>query len=409
MSQIVTSPSDKAALRFVLTTLMLNAIGFGIIVPVAPKLIMALGEASLAEAAAIGGMMAFVYAVAQFIFSPIMGNLADRFGRRPVLLISLAGFAIDFLIMAVAPSLFWVFVARVVAGVFGATNGPAQAVIADITPPEARSRRFGLLGAAFGSGFVLGPVIGGLLGDIDFRLPFVVAAAICGLNFLYGLFALPETLKPENRRAFDWKRANPFGALRQVRKMKGVLTLAFAYFLWQVAGLVYPMTWPYFTMGRYGWTSGMVGASLAMTGVFMVLTQIFILPRAVRAWGERKTALYGACGAAMAMLGYSVAVENWMAVMLLPLMAAQSLVHPNLTALMSQQADATTQGEVQGFSSSVMAVGSIVAPLVYNPLHSWFTGPHTPILFHGAAYVLAGLFGLATVAILMRAGKSSRS
>jgi MFS transporter, DHA1 family, tetracycline resistance protein len=397
------------AIKFVLATMVINAIGFGIIVPVVPRLLMELSHAPIDRATAIGGFLSFTFAITQFFFSPILGNLSDRFGRRPILLGSLAGFSIDFFVLALAPTLTWVFIARAVSGMFGASNGPAQSVIADITAPEDRSRFFGLLGASFGIGFVLGPAIGGLLGEFGHRVPFFVAGTLAACNVLYGHFNLPETLKPENRRPFDWRRANPVGALLHVRKLPGILPISTIYFLWQLSSLVYPMTWAYFAIGRYGWTSGMVGASLAGVGLCMALAQIKALPRFVARFGERRTATIGITGAVTAMIGYAAATQSWMAIALLPLMASQSLVQPNLTAMMTRRADATTQGEVQGFASGIMALGSLVAPLLFNPLLAWFTSKNAPFIFHGAAFVLAALLGLACVPILLAMRPAARA
>jgi DHA1 family tetracycline resistance protein-like MFS transporter len=387
------------AIKFVLATMVINAMGFGIIVPVVPQLLMELSRAPIDRATAIGGWLSFTFAATQFIFSPILGNLSDRFGRRPILLGSLAGFSIDFFVLAFAPTLAWVFIARAVSGMFGASNGPAQSVIADMSAPDERSRYFGLLGAAFGIGFVLGPAIGGLLGEFNHRVPFMVAGTLAAVNVVYGYFKLPETLKPENRRPFEWKRSNPVGSLLYVRKLPGILPIAAVYFLWQMATLIYPMTWAYFTIGRYHWSNGLVGASLAAVGMVMVLMQVFVLPRAVKRFGERTTARIGMAGAGLAMLLYAFADKAWMAVVLLPLMAAQSLVHPNLTAMMTRRANKTNQGEVSGFSSGVMAVGSIIAPLLYNPIQAWFTGPDAPFLFYGAAFLIA--FAMAAGALLL--------
>lgn len=380
--------------------MVINAMGFGIIVPVTPRLVMELAHASVAEATAIGGWLAFTFAAAQFIASPIVGNLSDRFGRRPVLLGSLGGFAIDFLLLALAPSLGWIFIARLVSGLFGATSGPAQAVIADIAAPDDRSRYFGLIGAAFGIGFVLGPVIGGLLGELDYRAPFYAAAALASGNFIYGWFNLPETLRPEHRRAFDWRRANPVGALARLRTIPGILPIALVYLLWQVSSLVYPMTWNYYAIGRFGWSEGLIGLSLAGVGVVTATAQILLLPRAIARWDERTTAIIGVCGAVVVMTGFAAANQSWMAFALLPLLAISSFVQPSLTAMMTRRATASTQGEVQGLASAVMAVGSLIAPLSFNPLLSWFTGPGAPVIFHGAAFALAALIALACLPIL---------
>ncbi len=381
--------------------MVINAMGFGIIVPVMPQLLLDLGAGSIDRATAIGGWLSLTFAAVQFICSPIVGNLSDRFGRRPILMLSVFGFAVDFLALALAPTLLWIFVARAISGMFGASNAPAQAAIADITAPEDRARFFGMVGAAFGIGFVLGPALGGLLGEVGPRVPFFVAAALAFGNFIYGFLKFPETLLPGNRRTFDWRRATPGGSLANLHKLPGIIPIASVYLLWQIASLVYPMTWPYVTMGRYGWSEAMIGFSLAFVGVCMALIQIFVLPRLVPKFGERKTALIGVLGAATTMALFAVATKGWMAVALIPGMAIQSLVHPNLTAMMTRRATANNQGEVQGFASAVMAVGALIAPVLFNPLLAWFTGPDAPFIFHGAAFVAAAIAGFACVPILM--------
>jgi MFS transporter, DHA1 family, tetracycline resistance protein len=393
--------SMPPAVKFVLAVIFINAVGFGIAMPVMPALVMELSGGGIAFATAIGGWMAFTYAIAQFLFSPVLGNLSDKIGRRPVLLATIGGFAIDFAILAIAPTLVWVFVIRFVSGVFGASNAPAQSVIADVTPPEHRARYFGYISAAFGAGFVLGPAIGGLLGEFDHRIPFLVTAALGAVMFVWGWFRLPETLPPERRRAFDWRRANPVGALMQARALTGLGAVSVAYLLWQVATLVYPMTWSYFTIGRYGWSERLVGLSLAGVGGTMVLVQLFVLPRAVARFGESGAAIFGVAGSALAMFGFAAATQGWMIFALFPLMALQSIVHPNLTAMLSRRADATTQGEIQGYASSLMAVGSLIAPLVFNPLQSAFTAPAAPVQIPGIAYIVAGMIAVVCLPLLM--------
>lgn len=390
------------AIRFVLITMLINAMGFGLFIPVFPQLIIELGDATMAEATAIGGQLAFAFAVFQFLFSPIVGNLSDRFGRRPVLLGSLAGFVLDFAIMAMAPTLVWLFVARALSGIFGATNGPAQSVIADITTPHDRARWFGYMSAAFGIGFVIGPAIGGLLANVGTRVPFYAAAALALANFLYGWFALPETLAHAHRRRFDWRRANPVGSLLHVRHLPGITGIAWVHFLWQLASLVYPMLWAYFTIGRYGWSEAMVGVSLAVMGVAMAVMQIGFSARIVAQLGERKTAIAGLIGALACMVGFAVITNGWVAMAMMPLVAISSLVHPCVTAMMTRRANATNQGEVQGFASGVMAVGSIIAPLIYNPVHAWFTGSDAPVPFHGAAFVISASLVALALLILIR-------
>ncbi len=405
MSRTPLSP----AIKFVLATMLVNSIGFGIIIPSFPQLVMSLGHASLSRATAIGGLLSLTYALFQFLFGPVMGNLSDRFGRRLVLLGSLFGFAVDFVVMAFAPTLAWLFAARMLTGVFGASNGPSQSVIADITAPDERSRLFGYISAAFGVGFVAGPAIGGLLAEISFRMPFYAAGALALANFLYGLFALPETLAAENRRPFDWKRANPVGALFALRKLPGLLPISAVYFMWQLASLIYPMTWAYFTIGRYGWSNTMIGLSLALMGATMAVTQIFLSARIIARIGERRTATIGMIGGAMGMAAFAITTNGWLAFAMMPLIAVQSLVHPCLTAMMSRRADATNQGEVQGFASSVMAVGSIIAPVIFNPALAWFTGPDAPFQFYGIAFVIAAVFALIGLAILVSLAPAGRA
>ena len=397
MSQKPLSP----AIKFVLATMLINSIGFGIIIPSFPQLIMSLGHTSLSRATAIGGLLSLTYALFQFVFGPVMGNLSDRFGRRPILLGSLLGFAVDFTIMALAPTLAWLFATRILTGIFGASNGPSQSVIADITEPEERSRLFGYVSAAFGVGFVAGPALGGLLAEISFRMPFYAASALAALNFLYGLAVLPETLAVENRRPFDWRRANPVGALFSLRKLPGLMPISAVYFMWQLASLIYPMTWAYFTIGRYGWSNAMVGLSLALMGATMAITQIFFASRIIARLGERKTATIGMAGGFFGMVAFAAITNGWVAFAMMPMIAVQSLVHPCLTAMMSRRANATNQGEVQGFASSVMAVGSIIAPVVFNPALAWFTGPKAPIHFYGIAFVIAAGFALIGLIMLM--------
>jgi DHA1 family tetracycline resistance protein-like MFS transporter len=392
-------------LRFLLLTLLTNAISFGIIVPVTPELVMELGHIDLSAATAIGSQLALIYAAFQFFCSPIMGNLSDRYGRRPVLLFSLFGLAVEFIVMAFAPNLLWLFVARALSGISGASNASAQSAIADIATPEQRTRLFGLLSAAFGIGFVIGPAIGGVLGEYGLRLPFFAAALLAAANLIYGVMTGQETLKPENRRAFEWRRANPLGSLMQVRRLTGILPIALVYFLWQLASLVYPLLWNYFAAARWGWSPGMIGASLGVVGLCMAMTNIFVNPRISPRLGERKTALFGMVCGAIGMLAYAFAPYGWMAFGISIFMALQSLTHPALTAMMSRRAVADTQGEVQGFAASVMGLGSLAAPLILGTAQAWFTSGNAPFYFDGAAMALAGMIALIAVGLLWSLGE----
>jgi DHA1 family tetracycline resistance protein-like MFS transporter len=394
------APNPKSAMIFIVLTILIDAIGFGIIIPVLPKLVMSLGHVDLATATRIGGWLAAVYAITQFVCGPLVGNLGDRFGRRPVLLLALSGFAIDYLVLGFAPNLGWLFAGRLIAGIFGASFGPATAALADISAPHERAKRFGLVGAAFGLGFIIGPAAGGFLGEISPRAPFYAAAILCGCNFLFGLLMFPETLAAANRRPFDLARANPVGALLSARHMPGVLGLAGILLLWDVASMIYPATWSYFAIAQYGWSSGMIGASLAFVGVSMVIVQASILGRVVKAAGERLAAMLGV---ATAMTVYAILAFNHSAALAFPILgisALQGLVQPSLTALMSQRAPADAQGEMQGFIGSLNAVGSIAAPLLFNPALAAFTAADAPVRFPGAAFLIASGFGLAALTAL---------
>jgi len=388
------SGSDRgrgSATIFIVATILIDAIGFGIIIPVLPRLVMELGDLSLADATRMGGWLAAVYAGMQFLCGPLAGNVGDRFGRRPVLLLALAGLSVDYLLMGFAPTLAWLFVGRMIAGVFGASFSPATAALADITAPEDRAKRFGLVGAAFGIGFIVGPAIGGLLGDLSHRAPFIAAAALAAVNFVFGYFRFPETLASENRRPFDLARANPVGALLVARKLRGVLGLASVLLLWNIASMVYPATWTYFAIAQYGWSSAMIGASLTLTGIAMVIVQGTILGRVVKRFHERRTAMIGTGVAAACYFGYALVPFAWFGLTIITVSALQALVQPSVTALMSKRAPADAQGEMQGFIGSLTAVGSIAAPLLLNPTLAYFTGPSAPVYFPGAAFVIAAV------------------
>ena len=386
---------------FVLATIFIDTIGFGIVMPVLPQLVMELGHGDIAEATRVGGWLALLYALMQFLFGPLMGNLGDRFGRRPVLLASLAGFGLDYLLMGFAPSLFWLFVGRMFAGIFGAVYGPATAALADLSTPEERARVFGLVGAAFGVGFIVGPSMGGLLGEISPRAPFLAAAGLAGVNLLYGLFVLPETLKPELRRPFEWKRANPLGAFLVLRQAPGVLTLSLVYFLWEVSTLVYPCTWSFYAIARYGWSTGMIGLSLAWSGIGMALVQALAIGRAVEWLGERRTALVGMVSATLGFVAFIFAESSWMAFTILTVTALQGLAHPTLSAMMSRRVSAEQQGEIQGFIGSTAAVAAILAPLLLNEPLSYFTSQKAPFQFPGAAFAVAALVGLVSLLLMV--------
>jgi len=395
----------KHALVFILITVLLDTMGIGLIIPVIPDLIMELTGEGLSRAAVFGGWLGFVYALMQFLFAPVLGNLSDHLGRRPVLLYAVGSLGIDYLIMANAPALGWLFLGRAVSGIAGASFTPAYAYIADISAPEKRAQNFGLIGAGFGAGFVLGPALGGFLGTIGVRAPFFAAAGLSLLNFVYGFLVLPETLAEDKRRAFDLRRANPLGTLKQIRRYPVVLGLLGAVFLWQIAHQVMPSTWSFYTMFKFGWSEAMVGASLAFIGIIMVIGQ-GTLPRIViPRLGEYRTALIGLAVGATGFIGYALSSSTWsiFAWQLTWLLGA--LVMPSMQALMSQRIPQNAQGELQGAVASLFSLSSIIAPPVMTQLFRHFTaGGGTP-MFPGAPYVLAATLALGSGLILARAGR----
>ena len=383
-------------------TVLVDSIGFGIILPVMPELIMELTGVELSASAVYGGWLAFSFALVQFFCAPILGNLSDRFGRRPVLLFCLLAFGIDYIIMGSARSIAWLFAGRLVSGIAGASFTPAYACIADISPPDKRAQNFGLVGAAFGFGFIAGPAIGGLLGALGPRAPFFAAATLALLNFAFGYFALPETLRPESRRAFDLKRANPLGTLLQMRKYPAVLGIAGAVFLWQLSHQVLPSTWAYFTMYRFGWSEAAVGASLAFAGAALVIGQGVLARRLIPALGgERRAAVVGLLTGAAAYVGYATATAGWMVYAWMLTWFVVCLAYPSMNALMSRQAPASAQGELQGGVASIYSLSSIVGPPIMTQLFGYFSSSRAPFRFPGAAFAASALMALGSVTLLM--------
>jgi MFS transporter, DHA1 family, tetracycline resistance protein len=387
-------------------TIFIDAMGFGIIMPVLPQLIMDVGRITLADAIEVGAWIGFAMALATFFAAPVLGNLSDAFGRRRVLLISIGGLFVDYVLLAFVSTLPLLFLARIISGIFGGSFAPAQAAIADVTAPEDRARNFGFVGAAFGVGFIAGPVIGGLLGEMGPRAPFVAAAVLAGINFLYGLTLFPETLAPDRRRAFDWRRANPLGALATARAVPGMMAVATILLLWQIASLVYPMTWSFYAIAQHGWSSRTIGLSLAVVGVVIALSQTFLTGPLVKRWGERNAASVGLAAASTAFVAYAFATESWMVFAIMAFLAIQALVQPSLMAMMSCRATPETQGEVQGISSMAMGVGNLIAPLLLTGTMARFTGPDAPVQFPGAAFIVAALFGVAALVLLRRLPKA---
>jgi DHA1 family tetracycline resistance protein-like MFS transporter len=375
------------AIPIVLTLLLIDSIGFGIVLPVLPSLIVHLGQVSLAEATRIAGYMLGTYALAQFFAGPVLGNLGDRFGRRPILLFSTIAFALDYLLMAAAPTLAWLFLGRFIAGIAGATYGPANAVLADVTPPEKRGATFGLMGAAFGLGFILGPAIGGLTASFGTRTPFIIAAVLASANALWIGFRLPETLPVERRRPFHWRDAHVFGVFRPLFHAGGATPLLIAALLWQLAHFVYPATWAFWAGLALNWDAAMIGWSLAAAGLSMALAQTLITGRAIARFGEARTVVIGLVVGGLAFLGYVFVTADWAVFAIILLSGLQGLVWPSMNALLSRMTDASHQGALQGGMASIASVAAIVGPLAMTQALAFGAEHGEP----GGAFLLATL------------------
>lgn len=392
----------KHALAFIFFTVLIDTIGFGIIMPVMPQLLVELTGQPLAYATLMSGFLLTTYAVLQFVCGPIMGNLSDRFGRRPVLLLSLAAFAIDYMLMGFAPTLAWLFVGRAIAGMAGAVYSPAMAYIADVSPPDKRAQSFGVMGAAFGVGFILGPLIGGLLGELGPRAPFFVAAGLGALNFIYGYFVLPESLPKERRRAFEWKRANPFGTLMALKRYPAVMGLAGAVLLWQLGHQVYPATWSFFAKIRFDWSEAAIGASLTFVGVLMAFTQGYLTGKIVPRIGEHRAVIIGLVSGAASMLMLAFATHAWFAYVAMAVGALQGLAYPSMNAIMSKQVPPEQQGELQGGVAAMASLSMIFGPLMMTQILGRFSGAGAPVYFPGAAFLLAAVLALCALIVVLR-------
>lgn len=382
-------PHSRLALLFVLSTVCIDAIGIGLIMPVMPELLVELGGGGLSQAAIWGGVLATVFAANQFLFGPAMGSLSDHFGRRSILLISLAVMAVDYVIMGLATSIWLLVVARIIGGMMAANQTAAGAVIADISEKSRKAQNFGMLGAAFGAGFFLGPLLGGLLSEYGARAPFFVAAAVVFALLLVGIVALPETLPHTARRKFSWRRAQPFEALRSVGRLPGLAPLMTVTFLYELAFIVYPTVWAYYTIEKFGWTPKIVGISLACFGVMMVVVQGGLIRLIIPLLGERRTLNFGITMNCLAFSAYAFAPHGWVIFVIIPLTTLGALTAPALQGLMSQSVADDAQGELQGVVSGLRGIAVIGGPLLMASVFAFFTRPEAPIYFPGAPFIVA--------------------
>lgn len=389
----------KAAMSFIFITLLIDITGLGIIIPVVPKLIEELIHGDISEAARYSGWLGFAYAFTQFIFSPVVGNLSDKFGRRPIILISLFGFAIDYILLALAPTILWLFLGRVIAGLTGASVTTASAYVADISTDEDRAKNFGLIGAAFGLGFIIGPVLGGLLGEYGSRVPFYAAAVLCFLNFLYGYFILPESLEKDKRRDFDWKRANPVGSFKFLGKHPEISGLVVSLILIYIAGHAVQSNWNFFTMYEFSWTEKMVGISLGVVGLLVGLVQGVLIRWTTPKFGEQKSIYYGLTLYAIGMLLFAFASEGWMMFVFLIPYCLGGICGPALQSVITKNVPSGEQGELQGALTSLMSATSIIGPPLMTNLFYYFTHDEAPFKFSGAPFFLAFILMTASVMI----------
>ncbi|MDT8856821.1 TCR/Tet family MFS transporter [Paracoccaceae bacterium Fryx2] len=388
---------QRLALTFILLTVTLDAIGIGLIFPVMPDLLAELTSGSLSETAVWGGILATSFAVMQFLFGPMMGSLSDRFGRRPVLLISLAVMAVDYLVLAFASSIWLLLAARIVAGIAAATFSTAAAFIADITPAEDRGRRFGLIGAGFGVGFVLGPLIGGVLAGYDVRAPFVAAAALAAANLAFGALVLPETVTDATRRCFDLRRANPLGALRAVGRLPGLRRPLMVFLMLSIAMNVYPAIWAFYGKANFAWDSRMIGISLALYGVSFAVGQAVLVGPLIRRLGEHRAVLFGMWVDVVSLAALGVITSGTAALIITPITALSGVVTPALQAILSRNTPENAQGELQGVLASLGAIAMIAAPIVMTTIFSLFTAPSTPVYAPGAPFLLAAALVVAAI------------
>lgn len=385
---------------------MIDAMGIGLIMPIMPQLIVEVQGGSLASAAIWGGILSTAFAAMQFLFGPVLGNLSDAYGRRVVLLVSLLMMALDYVVMAIAGSIWLLLAGRILGGITAATHSTAAAFIADVSKPHEKAANFGLLGAAFGVGFVLGPLMGGLLGEYGTRAPFWAAAGLSVLNFCLGLLVMPETVTDRNRRPFLWRRARPDSALRAIAGLPGIRPLLWVYFLYSVSIYVYPAIWSYFTVERFGWSTQMIGLSLAVYGLGMAAVQGGLIRPATRHLGERRTILLGMVFEIVSFLLLGFLTNGTIALMLIPITALGAMVTPALQAQMSRATPDSQQGELQGVLAALHALSMIVSPLVMTAVFAQFARSDAAIYLPGAPFLLAMGLMLAGFALFLRARAS---
>ena len=401
--------SRKAAMGFIFITLLIDITGLGLIIPVFPKLIEQLIHGNLSQASQWGGWLTFAYALMQFLFAPVLGNLSDQYGRRPVLLFSLLGFGIDYLFLAFAPTIGWLFVGRIIAGITGASITTATAYIADISNDENRAKNFGMIGAAFGLGFIIGPVMGGILGEYGARVPFLVAAGLALLNALYGFIILPESLDKAHRRPFNIKRANPVGSLLQLKKYPSLGGLIGSMILVYIAAHAVQSTWTFINIEKFNWSESMIGYSLGMVGLLVVIVQGGLIRYINPAIGNEKSVYMGLGLYAIGLLLFAFASQTWMMFVFLIPYCMGGIAGPALQSIISGKVPGNEQGELQGALTSLMSATTIIGPLIMTNLFAYFTKTNAPVHFAGAPFLLGSVLMLGSAIIAYVTLKGRRS
>lgn len=400
----------SAAIGFIFITLLIDITGWGIVIPVVPKLIQELiDNPDLSVASQYGGWLSFAYAGMQFVFASVLGGLSDKYGRRPVILFSLLGFSINFMIQALAPTIFWLFVGRLFSGVTGASITTASAYIADISTDEDRAKNFGMIGAAFGLGFIIGPVIGGVLGQYGARIPFYAASILCLVNFLYGWFILPESLDKENRRPFNWRRANPVGSLLQLRKYPQILGLIAALIFVYIAGHAVQTNWTFYTMYKFNWTETLVGISLGISGFMAALVQGYLIRYIQPKIGNEKSIFYGLTLYAVGMLLFAFATQSWMMFAFLIPYGLGGIAGPALQSVISVEVPRNEQGELQGALASLVSLTAIIGPPLMTNTFYYFTHDSAPFIFPGAPFFLGFILMSASAVIVYYVFRNKRT
>lgn len=391
--------SSRLPIIFIVATVAIDAMGIGLIMPVMPDLLREVDGGNLSDAAIWGGILATTFAAMQFLFGPVVGSLSDRYGRKPILVFSLVIMAFDYVLMAFAGTIWLLLIGRIIGGITASTHATAAAYISDVSKPEEKAANFGLIGAGFGIGFVFGPVIGGLLAEFGTRAPFWAAAVLALSNAIFGWYVLKESVTDANRRAFDWKRANPFGAFKSIGSFPGLGALLLVYFFYQVSSVVYPAVWSFFTAERFAWSPGFIGLSLAIFGISFALVQGLLVAPSIKLMGHRKTVIVGLILEAAALALIAVIWSGNVLLWCIPFAALGAIGMPALQGIMSRRVSDDAQGEFQGVLTSVNSLAAIMAPLVMTRSFAYFTAPETPIYLPGAPFIIAGTLMMISVLV----------